>query len=339
MKIEVTIIIILLSIVFIIGIDGCESEKTYAEQSGQGGIENEKIAIEQPKEIKFYFYDLNTNCSLNGDLFLEGVFLGKAANGFFTLKEEDYKTKFKINSNVSISGLTDNCFGKDSNLPFFESWSVPDLAYYFENNLNVPFEAGLTPRSPRYIQEMQGFIRPNETANFINERKQLFIGSSLENIKKIGNSLDTKFYYKTDLENFKVEDYWETPAETLKREGGDCEDWTNTFLSATLYYNSSLKCYNVRLPTHLTNFCYLGDGQYSLIDQQGIQITVKIYKNGYVQDELKKMREFVDGYLRGYGISVSESAIYYAYNNKEFKEFSDNEDFIKWAFRFTFPYY
>ena len=42
---------------------------------------------------------------------------------------------------------------------------------------------------------------------------------------RIANDFWNRIPYKTDLEHWKVNDYWATPAEMLATNGGDCEDY------------------------------------------------------------------------------------------------------------------
>jgi hypothetical protein len=78
----------------------------------------------------------------------------------------------------------------------------------------------------------------------------------------------------------------------------------------------------------------LGDGEFSWIDQSKVQQFAKIEPSESEQEKLIRMREFKNGYFDKYGIRNNVNAVKYAYNDKEFIEFIDSEDFVKWAIKF-----
>ena len=166
------------------------------------------------KVIGFYFYDNSTQCSLNGEVYNDDESLGKSENGILILKERDYKDKFIINSTLSIRGLTDNCFIKDKNLPFEFSWVLYDkegLQEYFDNNATVSLDAALDLREPSTPYTIKGFVRPNETKDFLNKMPLSNESSQFENIKLISNYLNSRFNYVDDYDYFKKSEYFEPP--------------------------------------------------------------------------------------------------------------------------------
>lgn len=298
------------------------------ENDNQGNFEQAQ------KETSLIFYDNKTQCKLNGDVYVDDVLLGKSKNGIFVLKEDDYKQKFRENSTLHIYGLTDYCFESNSNLPFVEYWIVPDLQYYFYYNENASFEASINPRSPRYYLEMQGFIRPSETEDYLNsELRKYFKNNTEEDLDIIAKYMTIS--YISDWNLFKKSEYWQTPAETLKRKMGDCEDWAVTTLSLMRAYNDSIRCFNALWQTHMSVFCYFNNN-FIIYDQDRVKFKTRLNTEN-TQDYIVKqenqiaIRKMRNNYLDEYGISPGETKLSAVLNEKELVIFEEDEDFVNWA--------
>jgi len=106
---------------------------------------NDSINDSGEKHITFSFFDLVSNCSLDGDVYVDRNYLGKTRGGVLYLNEFDYGsvgTGDVIyvslgNSTLSINGLTGECFGYTRN--FSGSVEIDDLQNFFDRNQNVSF--------------------------------------------------------------------------------------------------------------------------------------------------------------------------------------------------------
>lgn len=337
--------IIALVIIFLIGILAFLLSNLISNNSISGEAitnpDNSPSKQTSERAVDLYFKDTPTECKLDGEVYVNEESLGKSEDGILVLKEGS-KDKFKPNSILTIKGLTNSCFAKDANLPFEASWVLSDwtvLEYYFDNNSDVPLNASLELRTPKTAYTIKNFIRPTETEDFVKEISISKGSTQLEDIKKISNYLYSQFNYVSDTNYFKKTEYWETPAEVLSGKKGDCEDWANTLLSAIISYNPSIKCYNLGISDHITTFCYLEDGTYVFIDQDNIVTSLTLAKDGYMQEELIKIRSLKNTYLETYGLDSNKNNIYYAYTNSEFISFENDEEFVKWAINFYYPNY
>jgi hypothetical protein len=252
------------------------------------------------------------------------------------LKEQDYKDKFRINSTAYIYGLTDNCFEKDVNLPFAEYWVLYDLQLYLDSNQNITFVLFLTPRKPKYLKEMQGFVRPDEVRGYFSKEMQKYFKSN-----NTEDNLDiiTKYAisYISDFILFHQEDYWQTPAETIEMGAGDCEDWAVTSMSLILAYNNSVKCYDALWQTHMSIFCYV-NGKFIIYDQERVKSGTALetnQKDRYLaeQENKIKIRHMMNSYFDSYGLEPDERKLYAIFNENELIIFNDNEEFVEWALK------
>jgi hypothetical protein len=328
---KINIVILILVVVFVgFTLLFLTQEKDGNALTGRAITEFDNEEAEE-RTIELYFYDNKTSCQLNGEIYLEEEFIGESKNGIFILTEQEYDEKFNEDSTLSISGVTDNCFGKDTNLPFAEYWIIPDLEYYFEFNEQVPFETELTPRQPRYYAEMQGFVRPEEAESYFPKIEKYFKSNDTEdNLDRIAGY---SMRYRDDSLLFRKSEYWQTPAETLKKGEGDCEDWAVATLSLIRTYNSSLKCYNALWETHISVFCYF-DNKYLIYDQEGVKRGTYLNREErYLgeQENKIKLREMRNKYFDFYGIPIKERKLHAIFNEKELIIFEDDEDFIDWA--------
>ncbi len=269
--------------------------------------------------IEFHFYDNKTDCVLNGDVLINDEIVGKSENGIFILEGEDYE-----NSKVSINGLTDICFQKDKDLLFYETWEV-DLKDYSGKIIN--FRTQLTPRKPRNYKEMQGFVRPEETKNYL-----LDINLDNDNFEEDLDKITSyRIRYRADNILFNRLEYWQTPKETLDLGHGDCEDWAVTTLSLIREYNSNLKCYNILWETHISIFCFI-EGNYFIFDQDETKFKRSL-KEDYSKLENKALlRKMRNDYFDEYGIKPDKRKSYAVFNEEELITFQESNDFIDWAY-------
>ncbi len=287
----------------------------------------------KPKKIKLIFYDNKTDCKLNGEIYVDDVLLGETKEGIFVLTENEYKQKFKTNSSLYIFGRTDYCFGNDANLPFADYWIIHDLQYSFDNYEDLDFELNLNPRWPKHYIEMQDFVRPEETKSYLEDRlKKYFKNNTWEDLDKISNFA---IRYRSDKLLFNKAEYWQTPAESLKKGHGDCEDWAVTTLSLMRAYNNSINCYNILWPTHISILCY-EDNSFVIYDQDEIRFSTRLETKNtedfIVQQENKvAIRKMRNNYFDLYGLHPNERQTFALFNEKELITFEKDEDFVNWA--------
>ena len=282
------------------------------------------------KSAKLSFYEIENNCTLDGEIFIEENYLGDVKNGIFILNKSKYLEEFYENVKLSIIGETNACFGKNSNLPFKAIWDVPNLNYYFQYNDSVLFGAKFNPRRPTYYEEMRGFVRPEEVRNHLerNIAKYFKTNSTEDNLDKISEYATR---YRSDSLLFNQEEYWQTPAETLEKGHGDCEDWAVTTLSIMRAYNESLKCYNSLWETHLSIMCFMEDSMI-IYDQGNIKFKTSLNFNNLNEQEKKsKIRKTRNDYFDEYGIKPNERMLYALFNENELITFDTEEDFINWV--------
>lgn len=281
--------------------------------------------------INLYFYDKNTKCKLNGEIYVDNILAGKTERAFFSLTEEQYG-KY-VNKTLCIFGNLDGCFKEYSNW-VYENCFILNLSVTrekFERNSIFPFQADIEPRQP-YKRAMMQFINPQQVSGYFGEIQPVF--STLKDIRKIIKFVKTNMEYVDDRV-FGQKEYWLMPKETLQLKKGDCEDWGAASLSLIRAYDNKLKCYALVLPTHMSIFCYLENSFY-IFDMNLEETKSVVAGNWNMIEEREKLRTSLQKYFDSYGIDESARKIIYAFNDVEFYEFKDNEDFINWMLEFYY---
>lgn len=286
---------------------------------------------EQPSSIKLSFYDKNTNCKLNGEVYIDDKLAGKTGEAVFKLtKEQYYLNEGKI---LCIFGKLDDCFKEYENW-LYENCFILELNVTdekFEKSSVFPFQADIQPRQP-YKRAMSQFAEPDKVVGYLPKIKLGYL--PVWNIRKILRFVKSDMEYIND-NFFGKSEYWLTAEETLRLKKGDCEDWASASLSLIKAYNRSLNCYNIVLPTHMSIFCYI-NSEFYIFDMNLDETKSKIMGNWNIEQEKQKLRVFLDRYFISYGISENTRKILYAFDEAEFYEFKDNEDFINWMLEFYY---
>lgn len=278
--------------------------------------------------IELIFYDNKTSCPLDGNIYFGNNLLGESQGGVFLLSKENYDN-FWGGGAVSIKGLTNYCFGENTNLPFVEYWEISDLDYYFEYEEPVEFETTLTPRQPRYLEEMQGFIRPYEITERLSKIGIDKNDSHSENIEKILGH--TYMNYVSDIGRFRELEYWQTPSDFIKNKGGDCEDWAIYAVSLLRGYDSNLNCYAASWYTHMNVLCQINN-LFIILDQDKIRKNVVLDEKLSFQENQIEARSWRNNYFKDYGIAPDERILFYLFNEEKVIEFENGqEDFIAWV--------
>jgi hypothetical protein len=280
------------------------------------------------KEVKLSFYDEDTSCKLNGKVYLDDNILGESKNGILTLKENEVNNISLNGTNLHILGTTDLCFGgNNKNLTLEEYWKVNTLDFFKYDT--VFFKAKITPRKPRYYEEMQGFVIPSEVKDYLS--KLNLKNNTGEDLDKIN---EYKVRYRSDILQFNESDYWQTPLETMNKKYGDCEDWAVTVLSMMRSYNSSLKCYAVVWETHVSIFCYY-NGNYIIYDQEKIKYSKRLNKDFNEFQNKFILKDMLNKYFDGYGIPNNERKVHALFNENETITFNSNDEFIDWMYNLS----
>jgi hypothetical protein len=280
------------------------------------------------QNITFYFYDNNSECELNGKVYIDNIFVGNSKKGIYNLSEENYLDLWS-NGKIKIKGNTDDCFKENKNLPFIRYWDISNLDYYLENSEVVEFIDDFNPRWPEYPQEMQGFIRPNEAQEYLNSDLRKYFKENIEDNLDIINGFGIR--YRSDSLLFDTAEYWQTPLEAIEKGHGDCEDWAVTTLSLMRAYNPSLECYNALWETHLSVLCFINN---SIIfyDQGDTKFESNINFNSLTESEKKyKIRSVRNNYLDYWGIPPEETGLLAIFNEKDLITFEEPEDFVNWV--------
>ena len=290
----------------------------------------DEISTEETNEktIELYFYDIVKNCSLSGNVSVNGSYLNESQKGILILRETEYLDKFFDGVEVSIIGLADSCFDNDVGLPFKEVWNVSNLDYYFEYNERVLFETEFNLRMPYYLEIKQMFVRPEEVKDYLNKSvSKYFKKDIIDNLDRIA---DYTIRYRSDSLLFNKGEYWQTPVEALKKGHGDCEDWAVTTLSLMRAYNSSLECYNSLWTNHMSIMCFI-DNSMIIYDQGNTKSQTTISPKLSEQDKKVKVRTARNNYFDEYGLEPNERMLYALFNDKDLITFDTEEDFVRWV--------
>ncbi|MDP2926393.1 MAG: hypothetical protein Q8N99_08500 [Nanoarchaeota archaeon] len=287
-------------------------------------------AIKEPeKKVTLYFYDENTNCSLDGFLFIGETLIGKAENGIYNLSYRDYTEKFlnNTNKNITLFGKLGKCFNKDSDYYFDRSWkNIAIDESYFRSDSEFLFKTKLKIHNP-IKREMLGFIQKDNAKYYLNNI--ILNNITFNDLSTINKHLDNNTKYVIDW-GIDKENYWQSPYETFTRRSGDCEDFSTALLSLFLAYDENIKCYNVIFSTHITTFCYIS-GNYIYYDQKDKEIKRLIKDKTDTLRIKSELILFNKEYFDYYGLK-NNSRAYYAFDDNEYFEFNDEQDFIDWQY-------
>ncbi|NCN86247.1 hypothetical protein GW932_00270 [archaeon] len=276
--------------------------------------------------VNITIYDTITNCSLDGKLFVNGIFVDYVVQGTYELYEDEIINSNNI-QNISILGNTNNCFGNNSNLPYYVEWDVFDLFDYMNYELIVD----LNPRWPDNPKSMQGFVRPEEVADRYSKINIDEENTVLENLEKI--FAYGYMNYVSDKNRFGEDEYWQTPSDFIRNKGGDCEDWAIYMLSLIQRYDSELDCYLAVWYTHVNVLCSINK-TFIILDQEKVRKNLVLDEDISLQENQIKVRTWRNDYFETYGIRPDERVLFYLINEKEIIEFENGqEDFVEWVLR------
>lgn len=285
------------------------------------------VIKEQKNQVQFYFYDEETNCSLNGYVFSGSKLIGETHGGFFNLTYENYVDNFDTKENISLFGVLGSCF---NNYLFFDKyWKAFEIDNrYFSGGSVFNFKTKINYNTPTR-RELIGFVQPykvkSELENINIKRKDV-----LKDLSEINNYLNKKTEYVKDWNFTNKTNYWQTPTETMELGRGDCEDFSTTLLSLFMAYNDSLNCHNVIFSSHVTTFCKISN-YYIYYDQGRTELRKEVESEDFAST-IEKLKELKKEYFEHYGLNESNTSAHYAFNNEQFVEFESEDSFINWQY-------
>ncbi|MEM5798892.1 MAG: hypothetical protein QXP39_02490 [Candidatus Aenigmatarchaeota archaeon] len=343
--------ILVVLILFIVALSGCiqyneQSANISEENTIQSGsqseikiinesIENEESISKEPF-IVFNFKFKNETCLLNGEIYLNDIFLGETYEGRYNLtltKFEQFKNKSGDTQIVCIQGRYPSCFSEYKGWYFKVCWFVNITKSDFEINLlPVLFEAEITPRWPSYCYEYRNFVKPENILDKINEWKEIGVLNKdiKSNIEFLWSKSSLNVIYSKDFWISGDADWWKLPNETWN-DVGDCEDWSNLLISLIKAYNSSAKCYAIALIDHITTVCKFDEEypiEYIFYDQK--KFFIRETRSYYDYDVKFKLHNWLNTYFNQYGIYSKFRNVTCAYDNDEYFEFRNNDEFLEW---------
>ena len=327
-KVSVFIILIILGVAgFFIFRDNTVYEVSTGDIADEGYLEKGGVKI-----VYLEFYDANSSCDLNGNLFVNDDFLGEVEDGSFEL---DFYGNITMDDVFALSGVLGSCFGKEKGVPFFLEWSVPNLLH--EQRYEFISEGGF--RWPKYPEAMQGFIRPEDTF-----QKYLTIDlTDADDEWGVIDKLSGYSYmnYVTDNGKFGEPEYWQLPKEFVYNRAGDCEDWAVYMVSLFRNYEPKPDCYLAIWLTHANVVCNI-DSKFMIIDQEKVEKDVVLYSDYTEQENKVRIRKWMNSYFDAYftlipGIGPSDRKLFYLINEDEIIEFEDTpNDFYEWMLDRTY---
>jgi hypothetical protein len=284
--------------------------------------------------LYFQFLENHTNCSIDGAVLLNNNSIGDSESGFLPINLSVFTSfgRFNEHNEICVAGRIPECSGIYENWKVERCWLLNMTSNYFDVYMSrsIPFVTTVNTHKPQGYYEGMNFVRPGDVKSFITYQRGIgfFSNETMEDVDRLWAYVDTHVSYRYDSDTSGF-DYWKLPDETLREQSGDCEDWSNLFVSLSRAYNSSLRCYSLGLPNHLSSFCKLQGERntvYGFFDQN---TKVKgFYSSG---DERAKIRETLNSYFAEFDLPAEDKRIVSAFNEAESFEFESNDVFIGWA--------
>jgi len=195
-----------------------------------------------------------------------------------------------------------------------------------DNGNEIKNTENLILRTPYSVDEMKEFVKPEEALAYIPKSAYSYKGDVEYSLDKIaGYSID----YRDDFYLFGQDEYWQTPAETISRGEGDCEDWAVAVLSMMKAYKADLKCYNLVLNEHVSVICYFNN-TYIIYDQDRLKKETKVFSSDSEHEKEIKIQRMINKYFSEFGFNLDERDALGVFNDKEAYAFQTNDEFISW---------
>lgn len=278
---------------------------------------------DEPKNLTLYFYDFETGCALDGDVYFSDYLAGKSVEGITIINGRDYYSKVFDGVTVSLQGQTGSCFGENSNLPFQANWQINSNSYYINSEKILDFEAKINPRKPIYPATRKGFIRSEEIQDTYANINFNVDDSVRQDVDRIYSA--SKIDWISDSRQFSDEDYWQTPLELIENDAGDCEDWTVYFMSLLQEYDEDLNCNAMVWPTHMNVLCHIEEA-FIMYDQE--KRISRLTLSG--DDGEGEILDFKQDLIDFYGFSEEEQKLISIFNWQGGRDFGEGEGFVSW---------
>lgn len=284
--------------------------------------------------LYFQFIENSTHCRIDGEVFINNISIGKTEGGILRVNFSTFASSgyFGNNNDICITGELMKCAKIPDGWRVERCWLLNITSNYFDvyDSSSIPFFTIVNIHRPQSYYEATNFVRPDDMKNFISYEQDIgfFSNETMADLEKLWMYVDSHVSYRYDSDTSGF-DYWKLPAETFKDQWGDCEDWSNLFVSLARAYSKSLKCYSIGLPRHLSSFCKIRDMNtivYGFFDQN---IKIKgFFSSG---DEDRKIRQTLDSYFSEFEFDPNEKRIISAFNEEGYFSFKNNDEFIVWA--------
>jgi hypothetical protein len=302
----------------------CSGALYKKKECSKGVCQDHECIVPEPKidTIRFDFSD-NTSCDVSGKVFLNNDSIGSLSNSSLTIDKDEIGP---VGHNVvCLKGKLSDCYSEHSGWHYDRiCYSVSGEVFEQYDILNFDFNPG-NPRSPRR-EAMMNYVRPQDVEFFMEGFN--YPGRYQEDIDYIFKRVDSHSHYIQDGNYALIYSSWKYPNETLTVRQNDCEDFSTALLSCFLAYDPDIRCYNLHVRVHLMTMCKIVDN-YIIYDQKRTKIEDKI--DGSYRDQKRELKELMAEYYESYGISPEYRQVYYAFDDENFWEFSDNDEFYSWA--------
>jgi hypothetical protein len=282
--------------------------------------------------LYFHFLENISNCSISGNLTLNNNSFGKAENGIRKVKLSEFVRNGKNLDQICVLGRITNCKGDYNNWKTYDCWEINISNGYFRQKIGdvLSFMTTVNTHQPKSYEELLNYVRPDDVKDFISHQQEIgfFTNNTVDDVDKLWKYVDSHVSYRYDSDTSGGE-YWKLPNETLVQGWGDCDDWSNLFVSLVKAYDYSLKCYSIRLPDHLGAFCKInnsGTMTYGFFDQN-----TKIKRFSSQGNDESLIRETMNSYFSEYGLTRDESQIINSFDDRQYFIFGSNDDFVSWA--------
>lgn len=283
--------------------------------------------------IIFKFVENITGCPMDGNVIINNINTGISYSGVMNLNYQKLSAADKGSKNEICIDAVLNCKemkGWKTKRCWEISLGINNINDY--NGEEVIFSPNISIHRPLVYTEMENFVSPSSVSYFIDHQSSIgfFSNDVPGDVDKIWNYMSNHFSYRYDSDTTGM-DYWKSPNETLLQEWGDCEDFSNLFISLARAYNNSLKCYSILLPDHLGTFCKIpsfNSDSYGFYDNMNAPIKTFVLSGG---NGTAKLNEAMITYFVQYGIDEENHKITAAFDEKSYYTFETNDEFVNWA--------
>ena len=329
--------LILLAMLFSLITAGCVSQERSMEISASEttttlavATASSTIPVTTTEEPYFAmrFLESSSICPMDGNVTMNGVAIGSSASGVLRMQ----LSKLPVYDN----GQNEICIRASLNCAEWNGWKTVRCWTFSLSRHKISqesdFKATINIHEPANGGEMTNFVSPQMVSSFISHQRDIgfFSNDTYGDVEKLWSYARSHFSYRYDSDTAGL-DYWKLPNETLVQEWGDCEDFSNLFVSLARAYNSSLECYSILLPDHLGTFCKIpmwNSDSYGFYDN--LAVPVRTF-SASGESASSKINQAIASYFYEYGLDENNHIILTAFNDKGYFNFKSNDEFVEWA--------